>query len=151
MGFASTFSLVNSSGISFAPECFLFRGNHPMSRRISRLRCIVWAYEEILELYLASVYTCLDLCVELLWCTEWCSPFWECRFWAHMIMAYVFTFWTCYVLRKEYERVASMRLHFLASERRRPDQFTVRYNLSHRNSILNEYTICILSIPYSSS
>lgn len=47
------------------------------------------------------------------------------RFWAHMIMAYVFTFWTCYVLRKEYERVASMRLHFLASERRRPDQFTV--------------------------
>ncbi|KAE9452718.1 hypothetical protein C3L33_15368, partial [Rhododendron williamsianum] len=47
------------------------------------------------------------------------------RFWAHIIMAYIFTFWTCYVLRKEYETVASMRLHFLASERRRPDQFTV--------------------------
>ncbi|GFZ06345.1 ERD (early-responsive to dehydration stress) family protein [Actinidia rufa] len=47
------------------------------------------------------------------------------RFWAHIMMAYVFTFWTCYVLRKEYETVASMRLHFLASERRRPDQFTV--------------------------
>lgn len=43
-------------------------------------------------------------------------------------MAYVFTFWTCYTLRKEYERVAVMRLHFLASERRRPDQFTVRCN-----------------------
>ncbi|XP_022140559.1 calcium permeable stress-gated cation channel 1-like isoform X3 [Momordica charantia] len=40
-------------------------------------------------------------------------------------MAYVFTFWTCYVLRREYEIVASMRLHFLASENRRPDQFTV--------------------------
>ncbi|KAH9793342.1 CSC1-like protein [Citrus sinensis] len=40
-------------------------------------------------------------------------------------MAYVFTFWTCYVLKREYEIVAAMRLHFLASEHRRPDQFTV--------------------------
>uniref|UniRef100_A0A5B6Z607 Putative calcium permeable stress-gated cation channel 1 n=1 Tax=Davidia involucrata TaxID=16924 RepID=A0A5B6Z607_DAVIN len=47
------------------------------------------------------------------------------RFWAHILMAYVFTFWTCYVLLKEYAIVASMRLQFLASERRRPDQFTV--------------------------
>ncbi|GAV86555.1 DUF221 domain-containing protein/RSN1_TM domain-containing protein [Cephalotus follicularis] len=47
------------------------------------------------------------------------------RFWAHILMAYAFTFWTCYVLRKEYEIVASMRLQFLATERRRPDQFTV--------------------------
>ncbi|CAA6661346.1 unnamed protein product [Spirodela intermedia] len=47
------------------------------------------------------------------------------RFWAHLVMAYAFTFWTCYVLLKEYETVASMRLQFLASERRRPDQFTV--------------------------
>lgn len=47
------------------------------------------------------------------------------RFWTHIIMAYTFTFWTCYVLRKEYETVSTMRLHFIASERRRPDQFTV--------------------------
>ncbi|KAF5742142.1 hypothetical protein HS088_TW09G00184 [Tripterygium wilfordii] len=47
------------------------------------------------------------------------------RFWTHIVMAYAFTFWTCYVLLKEYEIVASMRLEFLASERRRPDQFTV--------------------------
>ncbi|CAL5409465.1 unnamed protein product [Camellia sinensis] len=47
------------------------------------------------------------------------------KFWAHIVITYVFTFWTCYVLRKEYETIASMRLHFLASERRRPDQFTV--------------------------
>jgi hypothetical protein len=40
-------------------------------------------------------------------------------------MAYVFTFWTCYVLLREYEIVATMRLRFLASEKRRPDQFTV--------------------------
>ncbi|XP_077226614.1 hyperosmolality-gated Ca2+ permeable channel 1.2-like isoform X2 [Tasmannia lanceolata] len=40
-------------------------------------------------------------------------------------MAYLFSFWTCYVLHKEYEIVESMRLHFLASVRRRPDQFTV--------------------------
>lgn len=47
------------------------------------------------------------------------------RFWAHIIVAYVFTFWTCYVLQKEYEKVTSLRLQFLASEKRRPDQFTV--------------------------
>ncbi|KAK4485057.1 hypothetical protein RD792_007665 [Penstemon davidsonii] len=47
------------------------------------------------------------------------------RFWTHIVMAYAFTFWTCYTLRKEYATVAAMRLHFLASERRRPDQFSV--------------------------
>ncbi|GLU15537.1 hypothetical protein SLE2022_320170 [Rubroshorea leprosula] len=47
------------------------------------------------------------------------------RFWSHIVLAYAFTFWTCYVLLKEYETVASMRLHFIASEKRRPDQFTV--------------------------
>ncbi|KAL8192047.1 hypothetical protein R6Q57_028168 [Mikania cordata] len=44
---------------------------------------------------------------------------------AHIIMAYVFTFWTCYRLYKEYKIVTDMRLHFLASQNRRPDQFTV--------------------------
>ncbi|KGN63220.1 calcium permeable stress-gated cation channel 1 isoform X1 [Cucumis sativus] len=52
-------------------------------------------------------------------------PIGSSRFWTHLVMAYVFTFWTCYILRKEYEIVASMRLHFLASENRRPDQYTV--------------------------
>ncbi|KAM7525252.1 hypothetical protein LguiA_015154 [Lonicera macranthoides] len=47
------------------------------------------------------------------------------RSWTHIVMAYTFTFWTCYVLFKEYATIASMRLHFLASEKRRPDQFTV--------------------------
>ncbi|KAL6884586.1 hypothetical protein ACP4OV_010522 [Aristida adscensionis] len=47
------------------------------------------------------------------------------RFIAHLAMAYVVTFWTCYVLLREYEIVAKMRLRFLASEKRRPDQFTV--------------------------
>ncbi|EEF29316.1 CSC1-like protein At4g02900 [Ricinus communis] len=47
------------------------------------------------------------------------------RFWAHVVMSYVFTFWTFYVIYKEYKRVAIMRLQFLASESRRPDQFTV--------------------------
>ncbi|CAN1165704.1 Calcium permeable stress-gated cation channel 1 [Linum perenne] len=47
------------------------------------------------------------------------------RFWAHIVMAYAFTFWTFYILLKEYEKVASMRLQFMASEKRRPDQFTV--------------------------
>ncbi|KAK8948713.1 hypothetical protein KSP39_PZI005552 [Platanthera zijinensis] len=47
------------------------------------------------------------------------------KFWTHLVMAYTFTFWTCYVLLREYKVIASMRLHFLASEKRRPDQFTV--------------------------
>ncbi|VAH12552.1 unnamed protein product [Triticum turgidum subsp. durum] len=52
-------------------------------------------------------------------------PYGSKRFIAHLVMAYVFMFWTCYVLKNEYERVATMRLRFLASEKRRPDQFTV--------------------------
>ncbi|PWA77600.1 ERD (early-responsive to dehydration stress) family protein [Artemisia annua] len=47
------------------------------------------------------------------------------RFFTHLVMAYAFTFWTCYILKREYEIVAKMRLHFIASEQRRPDQFTV--------------------------
>ncbi|TYJ09853.1 hypothetical protein E1A91_A11G167800v1 [Gossypium mustelinum] len=47
------------------------------------------------------------------------------KFWTHLVLAYCFTFWTCYVLKREYEIVAAMRLHFLASDQRRPDQFTV--------------------------
>ncbi|ESQ29191.1 hypothetical protein EUTSA_v10023297mg [Eutrema salsugineum] len=47
------------------------------------------------------------------------------RFWAHLVMEYAFTFWTCYVLMKEYEKIAAMRLAFLQSEKRRADQFTV--------------------------
>lgn len=53
----------------------------------------------------------------------------DCRFWTHVVMAYVFTFWTYYALVKEYGTIATMRLHFLASEKRRPDQFTVRSNI----------------------
>ncbi|XP_024988355.1 calcium permeable stress-gated cation channel 1-like [Cynara cardunculus var. scolymus] len=47
------------------------------------------------------------------------------RFYTHVIMAYAVTFWTCFSLKKEYETIANMRLHFLQSEKRRPDQFTV--------------------------
>ncbi|XP_042041956.1 CSC1-like protein At1g62320 isoform X2 [Salvia splendens] len=52
-------------------------------------------------------------------------PYGSPRFWTHIVMAYAFTFWTCYSLRNEYAKVAEMRLHFLASKKRRPDQFTV--------------------------
>ncbi|KAH9299729.1 hypothetical protein KI387_031411, partial [Taxus chinensis] len=47
------------------------------------------------------------------------------RFWAHLAMAYVFAMWTCFVLYTEYDKVAYMRLQFLASQQRRADQFTV--------------------------
>ncbi|CAA2993802.1 calcium permeable stress-gated cation channel 1-like isoform X1 [Olea europaea subsp. europaea] len=52
-------------------------------------------------------------------------PFGSNRFWTHIVMAYAFTFWACYILLKEYANVSAMRLHFIASERRRPNQFTV--------------------------
>ncbi|KAG6477906.1 hypothetical protein ZIOFF_061338 [Zingiber officinale] len=51
------------------------------------------------------------------------------RFWIHILMAYLFTLWTLYVLYKEYDNVAFMRLHFLASQHRRVDQFTVSSSL----------------------
>ncbi|KAA8525709.1 hypothetical protein F0562_007564 [Nyssa sinensis] len=47
------------------------------------------------------------------------------RFFVHISMEYLFTFWICYLLYKEYDRVASMRLNFMASQRRRAEQFTV--------------------------
>ncbi|XVF21817.1 hypothetical protein REPUB_Repub12eG0122500 [Reevesia pubescens] len=47
------------------------------------------------------------------------------RLWAHIVMSYVFALWTFYVLYSEYKTVAAMRLRYLASENRRPDQFTV--------------------------
>ncbi|KAI3876238.1 hypothetical protein MKW92_049521 [Papaver armeniacum] len=46
-------------------------------------------------------------------------------FWAHIGMAYVFTFWVCYILYKEYDRVAFMRLHFWHHKVDVADQFTV--------------------------
>ncbi|RWR89682.1 CSC1-like protein [Cinnamomum micranthum f. kanehirae] len=54
-----------------------------------------------------------------------CFPNGQLWFWAHLGMAYVFTIWTCYMLYVEYDRIAFMRLHFLASQHRRVDQFTV--------------------------
>ncbi|KAG1354173.1 calcium permeable stress-gated cation channel 1 [Cocos nucifera] len=47
------------------------------------------------------------------------------RFWVHLLMEYLFTAWTWYVLYKEYDNVAFMRLHFLVSQHRRVDQFTL--------------------------
>ncbi|KAL8142733.1 hypothetical protein V2J09_015765 [Rumex salicifolius] len=67
------------------------------------------------------------------------------RFWTHIVMAYTFTFWTCYVLRKEYELIASMRLQFLASEGRRPDQFTVR--LLVLTKLHNSTQVLVRNVP----
>ncbi|TKY70253.1 CSC protein [Spatholobus suberectus] len=47
------------------------------------------------------------------------------RFFVHIALEYLFTIWTCFLLYKEYGNMASMRLHFLASQRRRVEQFTV--------------------------
>ncbi|PWA41049.1 early-responsive to dehydration stress protein (ERD4) [Artemisia annua] len=47
------------------------------------------------------------------------------KFFAHISMMYAFTFWICYMLYKEYDTVSSMRLNFMASKRRRAEQFTL--------------------------
>lgn len=47
------------------------------------------------------------------------------KFFFHIMTMYLFTFWTCYMLYIEYGKVASMRLKFLAAQRRSADQFTV--------------------------
>ncbi|KAI4327999.1 hypothetical protein L6164_020399 [Bauhinia variegata] len=47
------------------------------------------------------------------------------RFFVHIALQYLFTIWICFLLYKEYDNVASMRLHFLASQSRRVEQFTV--------------------------
>ncbi|KAG4992257.1 hypothetical protein JHK87_025714 [Glycine soja] len=47
------------------------------------------------------------------------------RFFVHIALEYLFTIWICILLYKEYDKIASMRLHFLASQWRRVDQFTV--------------------------
>lgn len=47
------------------------------------------------------------------------------RLWAHLVMAYVFTAWVCFILFVEYKSIAALRLKFLSDENRRPDQFTV--------------------------
>ncbi|CAF1839449.1 unnamed protein product [Brassica oleracea] len=60
------------------------------------------------------------------------------RFWAHLMLEYAFTFWTCYVLLKEYEKIASMRLAFLQSEERRADEFTVVYNANKLAGLVAE-------------
>ncbi|KAL3743883.1 hypothetical protein ACJRO7_019049 [Eucalyptus globulus] len=47
------------------------------------------------------------------------------RFFVQIGLEYLFTIWTCLMLYKEYDNVASMRLHFLASHGRRVELFTV--------------------------
>ncbi|KAL1213848.1 CSC1-like protein [Cardamine amara subsp. amara] len=47
------------------------------------------------------------------------------KFFFHIGVEYLFTFWACFMLYREYNNVANMRLHYLATQRRRPEQFTV--------------------------
>ncbi|KAH9615815.1 hypothetical protein KSS87_022204 [Heliosperma pusillum] len=47
------------------------------------------------------------------------------RFWAHLVVAYASTLWTCCMLYKEYKIVTTLRLEFFAVADRRPDQFSV--------------------------
>ncbi|XP_074312172.1 CSC1-like protein At4g02900 isoform X2 [Silene latifolia] len=47
------------------------------------------------------------------------------RFWAHLVVAYASTLWTCCMLYREYKIVTTMRLEFIAGADRRPDQFSV--------------------------
>ncbi|KAK8998575.1 hypothetical protein V6N11_083962 [Hibiscus sabdariffa] len=46
-------------------------------------------------------------------------------FFVHIGLQYLFTVYICYMLYKEYDNIAMMRLQFLASQRRHAEQFTV--------------------------
>lgn len=70
------------------------------------------------------------------------------RFWTHIIMAYAITVWTCYVLQREYAKVAAMRLLFLASEKRRPDQFTVCETETLKFFCINYLQVSILDLVF---
>lgn len=49
----------------------------------------------------------------------------SCRLWAHLLASYLFTGWTCLMLYIEYSKVEKLRFDFIASQEKRPDQFTV--------------------------
>lgn len=70
------------------------------------------------------------------------------RFWVHLCMAYIFTLWTSYMLYMEYDNVAFMRLHFLASQHRRVEQFTVSISWQLKLSTKWSFT-CFQLIFYS--
>nr|CAB3500032.1 unnamed protein product [Digitaria exilis] len=72
------------------------------------------------------------------------------RFFIHLLMAYVFTFWVCFMLYKEYSNVAFMRLHFLASRKRCADQFTILSG-SIGFDVLLQFQVIVRNIPRVSS
>ncbi|CAM8992364.1 unnamed protein product [Rhodiola kirilowii] len=47
------------------------------------------------------------------------------RLFVHIGLEYAFTFWVCFLLYKEYNTAATMRLRFLASQSKHAEQFTV--------------------------
>ncbi|CAM6120738.1 unnamed protein product [Calypogeia fissa] len=47
------------------------------------------------------------------------------RLWAHLLMSYLFTIWTCILLYLEFRTIANMRIRHLVTRKRAPDQFTV--------------------------
>ncbi|BBN16221.1 calcium permeable stress-gated cation channel [Marchantia polymorpha subsp. ruderalis] len=47
------------------------------------------------------------------------------RLWAHLVAAYVYTIWACWLLFREYRNIVALRFTFLALQIARPDQFTI--------------------------
>lgn len=52
--------------------------------------------------------------------SAWCG-----RLWTHIVMAYVFTAWTCFILYREYMTICKMRSKFENNDSRHPEQYTV--------------------------
>jgi hypothetical protein len=88
---------------------WLFLYTHTMSRIFSMSVTF-----SVLFLHVAATQSYLTIVIAI-----------HFRFFIHLLMAYVFTFWACFMLYKEYSNVAFMRLHFLASQKRCADHFTV--------------------------
>ncbi|KAK4400988.1 CSC1-like protein [Sesamum angolense] len=71
------------------------------------------------------------------------------KFLAHISMEYLFTFWACYMLYKEYDRVASMRLNFLASKAGALNNSRFQMHIYYQ-LFLNYHQVLVRNVPRDS-
>ena len=81
-------------------------------------------HKEWLLYVLLLYYNFEDIYFSIFWGIYFLINF---RFFIHIALEYAFTIWICFMLYKEYDHVALMRLRFLASKRRHAEQFTVSW------------------------
>lgn len=93
---------------------------------------------------ICASFTSIFFAFNLMW-VVWKS----CRLWAHLLASYLFTGWTCLMLYMEYSKVEKLRFDFIASQKKRPDQFTVwKLSKTHMPQmslvVVYKYHSCVL-------